>query len=827
MKFLLPSVLSWLLAIEQTNGFTISPSTIASPTTTFRTQLGLSNNSNEGTTNKKKKKKGQKQQKKRRFAQDVEPIVQFVAPPVPVPAHVQEQPINSVYRKAPTSLKSSGSRTKNMVQSDKSIEELEQIMSKRWGTSGDDWKVDFGEWEISDDDGNEAKDSKHSRKSVSSGRKVRSKPVLDPWEKEERKQEYTKKEKKKFKEDSAKINTNASAFQSAQTRQNSVLDRVKKNQERLQSKKNSKIGDVQPKIDADAPPVPVPVPVQPKINVDFYDEDDEGYESSSSLNTGEEGEDFDEEEDFYNNIISPKPAGGAGSSKSRNSNQGSGFFFSEEPASAPSTPTFKIEESSEETEFKERRAAKQQKEKAKKDARKRMVDDDGKDMFLTLDQAKINAGLVGEGEESNDDEDQPTWEDIGITNPTLLQNLDDMGCNAPLSVQDKACPSIVSGNDVLVSTHTGSGKTLAFLTPLAERLLFDTDNMKSGVKVIIIAPGRELASQIVAVARDLFKGTGLTATLAIGGTPFGRNFEQIRKKKPDFIVGTPGRIAELVVGQPGDKGGKLKIANLQSVVLDECDALLEYEPHRDPTSATMEVLKRRHGRLQSILCSATAGDLLGKSLLDDFLRNGYSHAQSDDSDKLITSGDSKTIRVSRTALHGVVRVDHQRFALETLRKVLYTDPAPQQVLIFVDNARRVGIVVDKLAQLGIIAAPLHGGQGSEKGDRAEVNKALREGFVGIVVATEMAARGIDAPYLTHVINLDLPTDASHYAHRAGRCGRGGRPGVVVNIAVGSREKNVPMKFATALDIDMYLAEPQAGKLAILENNTTEEKKENI
>ena len=153
---------------------------------------------------------------------------------------------------------------------------------------------------------------------------------------------------------------------------------------------------------------------------------------------------------------------------------------------------------------------------------------------------------------------------------------------------------------------------------------------------------------------------------------------------------------------------------------------------------------------------------------------------------------------------------------------MYTDPAPQQVLVFVDNSRRVGIVVDKLAKMGIIAAPLHGGQGSEKGDRAEVNKALREGFVGIVVATEMAARGIDAPYLTHVVNLDLPTDASHYAHRAGRCGRGGRPGVVVNLAVGSREKNVPMKFADALDIDMYLTEPQAGKLVMLEdkNETT-------
>jgi superfamily II DNA/RNA helicase len=380
----------------------------------------------------------------------------------------------------------------------------------------------------------------------------------------------------------------------------------------------------------------------------------------------------------------------------------------------------------------------------------------------------------------------------------------------------------VSGNDVLVSTHTGSGKTLSFLVPLAERILFETSNNSGGVKVIVIAPGRELASQIVAVARDLLKETGLTSMLAIGGTPFTRNYDQIRKKKPDILIGTPGRIAELVVGQPGDKSGKLKISNVQAIVLDECDALLEYEPHKDPTSAIMNMLKRRHGEsLQSILCSATAGDLMGKSLLDGILRQGYAHAQTDDNDNLVTSGSGQTTRVSRTAMHGVVHVPHKRFVLDTLKKILYTEPVPQQVLIFVDNARRVGIVVDKLAEMSIIAAPLHGGSGSEKSDRTEVNKLFREGYIGLVVATEMAARGIDAPFLTHVINLDLPTDASHYAHRAGRCARGGRPGVVINIAVGSREKNVPLKFAKALDIQMHTTELQNGKLVVVEDQGKE------
>lgn len=93
----------------------------------------------------------------------------------------------------------------------------------------------------------------------------------------------------------------------------------------------------------------------------------------------------------------------------------------------------------------------------------------------------------------------------------------------------------------------------------------------------------------------------------------------------------------------------------------------------------------------------------------------------------------------------------------------------------------------------------------------------------------MAARGIDAPYLTHVVNLDLPTDASHYAHRAGRCGRGGRPGVVVNIAVGKKEQSVPLKFANALNIDMFEVEPQAGKLAVLKDSKKKDEsdKDNI
>ena len=273
------------------------------------------------------------------------------------------------------------------------------------------------------------------------------------------------------------------------------------------------------------------------------------------------------------------------------------------------------------------------------------------------------------------------------------------------------------------------------------------------------------------------------------------------------------------------RSGKLKIGNLQSLVLDEFDALLEYKAHRDPTRAIMQSLKRRHGNsLQSVLCSATASDIMDSSKVVDFLRPGFETAMADEDDVLVTAAkksqsSTATTQVSRTVIHGVVHVPHKRMALDAVRKILHTDPIPQQILIFVENARKVDIVVEKLADRGIIAAPLHGGMGSEKMDRAEVSRALREGYVGIVVATELAARGLDAPLLTHVINLDLPTDASHYAHRSGRCGRGGRPGVVINITTSPKERNVPKRFAQTLGVEMFTAETRGGKLMLVDPDT--------
>lgn len=474
------------------------------------------------------------------------------------------------------------------------------------------------------------------------------------------------------------------------------------------------------------------------------------------------------------------------------------------------------------------------------------------------DEAGYTMGYEGiTGRDTTTSRKLSKWEHLGVDHPQLFDNLVSMSCHFPLEVQENACSPIINNNDVLVSTHTGSGKTLAFLVPLVHRLLShssydDGNNHNSsnakGVKVIIIAPGRELASQIASVVRSILNSTGLSIVLAMGGTPFIRNLQTIRRINPSIIVGTPGRIAELILGSPEDnkKGrGRLKIGNVQSIVLDECDALFQYDVHSKPTNAVVNALHRRHGeRLQSILCSATAGDLIysqsasscsyestnDKNYGNDnrkligILKPGYTHITDDEDDAFVTSevgGASNItakIRDSRMVIHGMLLIPHRRFSLNKLRKVLLTEPLPGQVLVFVNNARRVSVIVDKLEKMGIDTAPLHGGVDSHKGDRAEVSKALREGWVGIVVTTELAARGIDAPYLTHVINLDLPTDASHYVHRAGRCGRRGNYGVVVNFAVGPTEWIIPKKFATLLNIDMHTVDTRNGKLVLVKNN---------
>ena len=776
---------------QNVGGFTTTASTLYMATT---------NNSN----NKKKK---QGSAKRRRFLQQAHPLPSTTTSTGGTSTTQQQNGAAdnlSSLTGASDSNNSDNSNKKQQrrgppLQTSKSIEELESILEKRWGTSTTstaslsintkkisttntkvkegadaDFVLSFDtsdeyEYDNSSSSNKRTKTNKFENTNSLKGAAVfrNANRVRDPWAVEEGLYSNSN-------DDNVAVEGSSSSGSSTPRKKNRkrdqqqqemydpneiMLNRVRINQERLQqqppnkknNKKNKNIVEEVPMIDIMAR--------------DYYDEDDEGYESKSTSSSTNK-----KNMKQGTSLISPKPVGGSGGGGS--SSLSSGIFKSRsnnnENDSTQTTSTFTTTKRKKDQRRrglqsdggKDQQLVKKKKQRKEQELKSKMrptlLDEEGNEMYLTLNQADkiVQRILLANNKDtvvtSDDDDDinngniiQETegtslsWEDIGITDSKLLSNLNEMICPTPLNVQTKSCPSIVSGNDVLISTHTGSGKTLAFLVPIAQRLLIAAAAAASSnkntpgasgayPKAIIVAPGRELSSQIVSVAQSLFANTGLTVSLAIGGTPYSRNVDTIRKKKPSVVVGTPGRIAELIIGRPGEKSGKLKLSGLTSVVLDEFDALLQYDSHKEPTVAIMNAMERQHGStLQRILCSATATDMIGQQTtqgdvkngdksgtrtnIEDYLRQGYAHASVDDNDLLVTSGGvhastatsnksggSTTARVSRTTIHGTLHVPHQRLALEAVRKILNTDPIPQQALIFVDSPRRVDIVIEKV-----------------------------------------------------------------------------------------------------------------------------------
>jgi len=400
-----------------------------------------------------------------------------------------------------------------------------------------------------------------------------------------------------------------------------------------------------------------------------------------------------------------------------------------------------------------------------------------------------------------------------------LDELDDelMASLKPTRVQAEAAAPIASGQDVLLCAPTGSGKTAAFLLPLLTRVAAEGEAQGAGgsgkwPKVLIIAPGRELASQTAAVCSRLLEGTDVRCQALIGGASVTRQLEALKKKKPQVVVGTPGRLTEVCFGLK-----KINLNSCVSVVVDEVDDMLSY-PHRTDLNALLEATVGR-GRAQLVLASATGGSQKTQAALTELLNAG-NNADDDDDDakekKALTvcgvtkGGPLNSSPLPSTVEHGVLVLPPQKL-LSGVRSLLNTDPFPEAAVVFVNDARRVDVVVSKLLEMNIIAAPLHGD--SSKADRSEIMKRLNSGRIGLVVTTELAARGLDAPILTHVINLDLPTDATHYAHRAGRVGRAGRAGIVVSLAT-PKTAFVVKKFARDLGVAIPSVVVYANKLTL-------------
>ncbi len=332
--------------------------------------------------------------------------------------------------------------------------------------------------------------------------------------------------------------------------------------------------------------------------------------------------------------------------------------------------------------------------------------------------------------------------DFALTD--LLQaNLAAKGYSVPSPIQDQAIPVALKGQDVIGIASTGTGKTAAFALPVLKRL---TTDKNSGA--LIIAPTRELAQQIEDEFKALARGSGLFGTLLIGGTSMGNQLRDL-KRNPRVVIGTPGRIKDHL------QRGTLKLSSFNTVVLDEVDRMLDMGFVSDVT----EILSHMNETRQSLFFSATMDSRVRK-LIDTFTNNPVTISL-------------KASATSENVHQDVVRYQTSSDKIDKLHNLLLEQDVAKAI-VFDETQRSVERLSNELIARGFKAESIHGGK--TQGQRQRALGKFKKNEVTILVATDVAARGIDVVDITHVINYSIPKMYDDYIHRVGRAGRAGRAG---------------------------------------------------
>ncbi|CAN0186690.1 unnamed protein product, partial [Ectocarpus fasciculatus] len=325
-----------------------------------------------------------------------------------------------------------------------------------------------------------------------------------------------------------------------------------------------------------------------------------------------------------------------------------------------------------------------------------------------------------------------SFRDLGVQDRTVLKNIKKLGIDSPTDVQVSAIRGLLSEDrDVIIHAHTGSGKTLAYLLPL----IAATDPDSNALQAIVVAPGRELASQIFSVCEKLIQGTGLRSTMVIGGANALRQVERFKKVKPQIVIATPGRLCELVFDRR-----RMKLGMVRTVVLDEVDALLR-PPYDQEIDAIMDATPG--GRRQAVFASATGRSPVVSAASERYMREEPLFVGGGD---LGVGSGQRRGGLPSNIRHTIVTMPKVK-KFDTLRRLLNTQPFPESVMIFVNDPIQVNWLTERLETVGVIAAPLSGE--SSKDDRAEIMRRLQDKRIAMVVTTEMAARGLDVAHLTH------------------------------------------------------------------------------
>ncbi|MGO3742164.1 DEAD/DEAH box helicase [Kerstersia sp.] len=355
------------------------------------------------------------------------------------------------------------------------------------------------------------------------------------------------------------------------------------------------------------------------------------------------------------------------------------------------------------------------------------------------------------------------FDNLGLS-PVLLSALHEAGFSEPTSVQAAAIPQALAGSDLMVSAQTGSGKTAAFMLPALERVVGKPTNQGRGVQILVLAPTRELALQVNEATQVYGKNIpGLRTTTAVGGMPYGAQLRAL-SRRVDVLVATPGRLIDHLQSR------RVDLSTVHTLVLDEADRMLDMGFIEDIET----IIAATPASRQTLLFSATLDGSVAR-LAERMMREPKRIDISGHRDK--HQNITQTLLYADDAAHKLRLLDH-----------MLRDTALDQAIIFTATKRGADDLADVLSNDGFSAAALHGDMNQRQ--RTRTLSMLQRGQLQILVATDVAARGIDVQGISHAFNFDLPMQAEDYVHRIGRTGRAGRDGQAFTLATHSERHKI-------------------------------------
>tara|TARA_Y100000385_G_scaffold104234_1_gene107825 strand:+ start:164 stop:1432 length:1269 start_codon:yes stop_codon:yes gene_type:complete len=379
-----------------------------------------------------------------------------------------------------------------------------------------------------------------------------------------------------------------------------------------------------------------------------------------------------------------------------------------------------------------------------------------------------------------------SFQSLGLSK-ALLKAIHNQGYHSPSPIQEKAIPLILKGKDVLASAQTGTGKTAGFTLPMLQRLSQGQSQKRRKVRALIITPTRELAAQVYANVTSYSEFLNVQSTVIFGGVNQRPQVATL-KRGVDVLIATPGRLLDL------QNQGFLSLSNVEILVLDEADRMLDMGFLRD----IKKIISLLPSKTQNLLFSATFSKDI-KKLATEFL---YQPAIVE------VSPENSTVDKINQKIYRVAKDKKTRLIIK-----LISDGHWKQVLVFTRTKHGANRLCKKMISAGISAAAIHGNK--TQGARTKALAGFKSNAIRVLVATDIAARGLDIPLLPHVINFEIPNISEDYVHRIGRTGRAGASGEALSLVsadettyLTSIEKLVGIKIPTEI-IEGFEPDPNA------------------